>query len=129
MFIELRAKGLSFDKIAKKLNVSKPTLIKLSKEFEHEINNFKIIELENLYEKYYMKKEKRITLFGDILKKINDELQNRDLSKIPTEKLFDLMIKYSKYLKDEKNEMIFREECEVKGLELYRTEVDEWKVE
>lgn len=129
MFIELRAKGLSFDKIAKKLNVSKPTLIKLSKEFEHEINNFKIIELENLYEKYYMKKEKRITLFGDILKKINDELQNRDLSKIPTEKLFDLMIKYSKYLKDEKNEMIFREEREVKGLELYRTEVDEWKVE
>ena len=129
MFIELRAKGLSFDKIAKKLNVSKPTLIKLSKEFEHEINNFKIIELENLYEKYYMKKEKRITLFGDILKKINDELQNRDLSKIPTEKLFDLMIKYSKYKKDEKNEMIFREEREVKGLELYRTEVDEWKVE
>lgn len=129
MFIELRAKGLSFDKIAKKLNVSKPTLIKLSKEFEHEISNLKTIELESLYEKYYMKKENRITLFGEILKKINDELQTRDLSKIPTEKLFDLMIKYSKYLKDEKNEMIFREVREVKGLELYRKEVDEWKVE
>ena len=37
-FIQLRAKGLSFDKIAKQIKISKPTLLKWSEEFEKEIN-------------------------------------------------------------------------------------------
>ena len=36
-FIELRAEGLSFDEIAKRVNISKPTLIKWSKELKDKI--------------------------------------------------------------------------------------------
>ena len=38
-FIELRASGLSFDKIASMLNISKPVLISWSVEFQKEIKN------------------------------------------------------------------------------------------
>ena len=36
-FIKLRARGLSFDKISKQINVSKPTLIRWSRKFSAEI--------------------------------------------------------------------------------------------
>ena len=36
-FVELRAKGLSFERIAEELKVSKPTLIKWSEELFHEV--------------------------------------------------------------------------------------------
>ncbi|MDP3066795.1 MAG: helix-turn-helix domain-containing protein [Methanobacteriaceae archaeon] len=129
-FIELRAQGLSYKKIAKKLNVSKTTLIKWGKEFENEISNAKAIELETLYHKYYMVKEKRITLFGDLLETIREELESRDLSDIPTERLFNLMIKYSNYLKKEINELVFREKMEkVDMMGGKYTIVNEWKAE
>lgn len=129
-FIELRAQGLSFNNIAKRLNVSKPTLIKWSKEFEYEISNAKAIELETLYDKYYMVKEKRITLFGEFLERIREELESRDLSDIPTERLFDLMIKYSNYLKKENIEMIFKKKVvKVDFMGDKNTSVDEWKAE
>ena len=49
-FIELRAKGWSFDKIAKELGKAKQTLIDWSKELQDEIANRKALELEALYE-------------------------------------------------------------------------------
>ena len=50
-FIKLRAKGNSFDKIAKELGVAKQTLIDWSKEFEEEIANLKAIELTDMEER------------------------------------------------------------------------------
>lgn len=50
-FIELRAEGLSFDEIAKKVNISKPTLIKWSKELKDKIDEVtQIIEEQFLAE-------------------------------------------------------------------------------
>ncbi|MBZ0179658.1 MAG: helix-turn-helix domain-containing protein [Melioribacteraceae bacterium] len=40
-FISLRAEGFSFDEIGKRINISKPTLIKWSKEFENEIREIR----------------------------------------------------------------------------------------
>ena len=53
-FIQLRAKGWSFDKIAKELGKAKQTLINWSKELQDEIANRKALELEALYESYYL---------------------------------------------------------------------------
>jgi transcriptional regulator with XRE-family HTH domain len=50
-FIELRAEGLSFDEIAKKVNISKPTLIKWSRELKDKIDEVsQIIEEQFLAE-------------------------------------------------------------------------------
>jgi len=100
-FIQLRAGGLSFDKISKKLNVSKPTLIEWSKELRTEIANLKAIELEALQEKYYISKKKRIELLGSQLDKVNKELEKRKLSEIPTDKLLDHKLKLVAELKRE----------------------------
>ncbi|HEX8974354.1 MAG TPA: helix-turn-helix domain-containing protein [Patescibacteria group bacterium] len=100
-FIEMRATGMSFAKISEQLGVSKPTLISWSKDFELDIQNLRTIEQEALREKYLITKEKRIEMLGDSLDKVKQELAKRDLSEVPTEKLFALNIKLLQEIKAE----------------------------
>lgn len=46
-FVELRAKGLSFDRIAAELHVSKQSLINWAKELETEIGNMRKLSLKH----------------------------------------------------------------------------------
>lgn len=112
-FIELRAKGLSFDSIAKELNVSKQTLINWSRKFRHQIDNLASVEMETLYEKYYLLKRERIKLFGDKLDAIKSELEKRALTTISTEKLLDLFPKYFDILKQEYTILVVKSEDEI----------------
>jgi len=112
-FIELRAKGWSFDKIAKEIGKAKQTLINWSKELEDEIANLKALELEALYEKHYLLKENRIETFGVLLKKLKDEVMSRDLSDVPTDKLLDLLLKYNSQVKEEIVEPIYKSSQEL----------------
>ena len=100
-FIELRAQGWSFDKIAKELGKAKQTLIDWSRELQDEIANRKAMELDTLYEKYYLHKANRRQTFGELLTRIREEIAGRDLTDVPTEKLLDLYIKYSDKVKEE----------------------------
>jgi len=112
-FIELRAKGWSFDKIAKELGKAKQTLIDWSKELKNEIANLKAIELEALYEKYYLHKETRLQTFGEMLTKIKNEIEERDLSDVPTDKLLELLLKYNSLAKEEVIEPNFKSSEEI----------------
>jgi len=112
-FIELRAKGWSFDKIAKELGKAKQTLINWSKELEDEITNLKALELEALYEKHYLLKENRIETFGAMLTKIKKEVESRDLSDVPTDKLLDLFLKYNNQIREEIVEPIYKSSQEL----------------
>ncbi len=109
-FVEMRANGMSFSKIAEQLNTCKQTLINWSKEFKHEINNRKVVELEALYEKYYMTKVKQIELFGEKLLSVKDELGKKDFTNMPADKLIELLIKLYNVLKQDKVETIFKYE-------------------
>ena len=100
-FIELRAKGLSYAKIAKKLKVSKSTLANWSSELEGEIASLRAMELEALYEEYFMAKEGRIKFLGDQLKEIQAELKTRKLDQVSTDKLLELELKVFQALKEE----------------------------
>ena len=112
-FIELRAKGWSFDKIAKELGKAKQTLIDWSKELKDEVANRKALELEALYETYYLLKENRLQTFGGLLNKIKDEVLSRDLSDVPTDKLLDLFLKYNSQIKEEIVEPIYKSSLEI----------------
>ena len=112
-FIELRAKGWSFDKIAKETGKAKQTLIDWSKELQDEIANLKALELEALYEKHYLLKENRIETFGVLLRKLKDEVMSRDLSDVPTDKLLDLFLKYNNQIKEEIVEPIYKSSQEL----------------
>lgn len=100
-FIEMRAKGYSFDKIAQELGKAKQTLIDWSKELEEEIANLKALELEALYEKYYLLKEAKIKKYGAILSKITDELESRDFTDVRTGRLLELYLLYFERLSEE----------------------------
>jgi len=93
-FIELRAKGWSYLKIARKLKVSKNTLASWGAELEGDIASLRAVEMEALHEKYYMTKEARIQLLGEQLKEIKAELKRRGLEAVSTEKLLEMELKY-----------------------------------
>lgn len=124
-FIELRAKGWSFDKIAKEIGKAKQTLIDWSKELQDEIANRKALELEALYETYYLLKENRLQTFGAMLTKIKTEVESRDLSDVPTDKLLDIFLKYNSQVKEEVIEPIFKTSQEIKEERLDRELLDE----
>lgn len=113
-FIELRAKGWSFDKIAKETGKAKQTLIDWSKELQDEIANRKALELEALYESYYLMRENRLQTFGAMLTKIKEEVKRRDLSDVPTDKLLELLLKYNSQVKEEIVEPIYKSSQEIK---------------
>ena len=100
-FIQLRAKGLSLSKIAKRMKLSKTTLANWSQELEAEIAGLKAMELEALQEQYFLLKEGRIRLLGGLLKKLQQEADQRDLTSLPTDKLLDLLLKYQEALQGE----------------------------
>jgi len=112
-FIELRAKGHSYDSIAKKLGKAKQTLIDWGKELQDEVANLRALELDSLYEKYYLYKEARLKAYGELLNKIRAELVKRDLSDIATDKLLDLYLKYESQVREEIVEPIFKSQEEV----------------
>ena len=103
-FIELRAAGLSFDKIAAELGVSKTTLLKLNKELAGEIERLKFINFEALAEKYKMLKTARIEALGDLLKRVDSALEAADFSKLSPERLVLLKLKLSENLRAELSE-------------------------
>lgn len=59
-FIQLRAQGLSFDKISTQMGISKPTLIKWSQEFSKEVANLVYFNSEKLIEQYKLLKIQKL---------------------------------------------------------------------
>ena len=100
-FIHLRAKGNSYAKIAKELGVSTSTLTNWNQELQEVITQVKTLELEALQEEYFLLKEGRIRLLGEQLKAIQKEISGRNLSKVSTERLIELQLRYFGELKTE----------------------------
>lgn len=100
-FIELRARGFSYDSIAKQLDISKPTLLKLGKECEVAISRMKYINREALAEKYKLMKEARLEQFAKLLEKIDSAIEEADFAKVPLEKLVEMKCKLTDRMKEE----------------------------
>lgn len=112
-FIELRAKGYSFEKIAKELGKAKQTLLDWSRELDQEIAQAKALELDSLYESYSLYKEARLKTLGEILSKLKKEVDNRDLTDLPTDRLLDLFLKYEGVVKESLVEPVFKSSREI----------------
>jgi hypothetical protein len=123
-FIELRAKGYSYERISKELGKCKQTLVDWAKKYEEEIANLKSMELEALNEKYFLQKQRKIEVFGESLKAIQKELSSRDLREVPTDKLMDLFLKYFSYLEAEKIEPSFKTTGEIDTIKKDKLSLD-----
>ncbi len=73
-----------------------------------------------MIEKYRMTKEKRIEMYGERLLALQDELAKRDLSQIPTNKLFDMTMKCSRALQQEIEMPQFLTEEDIKEKKMRR---------
>ncbi len=126
-FVELRAEGKSYNAIAVELEVSKQTLISWSKELSEEINNLKVVAIDTIQEKYIANKQARVEMFGEMLKKVREELGKRDLSCIPTNQLAEMLFKFSNNLRQETDNMELKEKHNTLLSPLDLDEVKTWK--
>jgi hypothetical protein len=89
-FIERRAQGWSFVRIATELGVAKSTLIEWSRKFRFDIDNLRAIELDDLRQRCLGTHQTRVSALADQLAKVEAELRQRDLAKVPTARLYSL---------------------------------------
>lgn len=94
-FIELRGKGMSFQKIAEEIGVSKPTLIKWNGELLEQVKEAQYMELENLVEQYGLFRKKRFEVYckalNSALKEFQERAETGELKNVPTDKLLNLV--------------------------------------
>lgn len=104
-FIELRAKGLSFDRIAQETGTSKPTLLKWSNQYGRELEQAQYFELHSLLAQYGLLKQQRVEGVSILLQAVIEEMKKRasseSLSRLPTDKLFTLYLSLEGRLKEE----------------------------
>ena len=101
-FIQLRARGYSFDKIAKELNTSKPTLIKWQGDLNEQVKAQQYFELENLLEEYSLMRRNRFEAHSRLLNAVFQELQNKveqqELEQLSVSELLKLALQLEKRL-------------------------------
>jgi len=85
-FIELRAQGQSYSKIAETLQISKSTCTAWARELEAEIA------------------ERERERLGEMLERIDQALAAKSLEDLPADKLLELKLKYTRELKAEYTE-------------------------
>jgi hypothetical protein len=89
-FIEHRAQGWSFVRIATELGVAKSTLIEWSRKFRFEINNLRAIEIDDLHQRLLGTHQDRMSALANELDRVETELRQRDLAKVSTSRLYSL---------------------------------------
>lgn len=106
--LELRASGLSYAKISDEVKVAKQTAINVCKAQEEEIATLEALNIEELYEQHRITKRERIAAHASLLSRIRTEIENRDFTDVPTDKLIDLYFKASTSLSGEMIEPTFQ---------------------
>lgn len=112
--VELRAQGYSLKKIADKLGIAKQTVVDTVKEMKEEVASLQAIQLDALYEAEKITTEARIKNLSTLLKKIQKEVESRDFSDVPTDKLVDLYIKTASTLEGLMIEPSFKSSEEIR---------------
>jgi len=121
----MRAQGHSYSKIAEQLDVSKPTLIKWSREHAVEIENLKAIGIEAIYVQHKATAQARAERLALLLAKTYDEILKRDLTSTPTDKLF---VMFAKLCEMTSTEMSCLKLQETKGVFDAETDTHKWSL-
>src|SRR5512141_3080892 len=107
-FVELRAQGKSFAAIAEEIGVSKTTLITWSRELYEQIKNLRAINEEALCERYRLTKQHELETLSQRLDAVEAEITKRDLSNVPTPKLYGLLFKLMDQTKERRTPLVLQ---------------------
>lgn len=125
-FIELRVQEWSFDRIARELNVSKPTLIGWSRKHQHTIANLTAIERENRLNQILASSEERTRKLGEQLQAAEVELAKRDLTTLSTGRLLTHIEGLRRQLRHEAGPMQFVSAVEAIPENEYADRIQVW---
>jgi transcriptional regulator with XRE-family HTH domain len=111
-FIELRGKGMSFQKIAEEMGISKPTLIKWNGELLEQVKEAQYMEFEGLVEQYGLFRKERFEIYckalNSALKEFQERAETGELKKVPTDKLLNMVEQLEKRLeRDTSKELLY----------------------
>jgi transposase len=87
-FIELRAKGLSYDRIAEQLNISKGIAVAWATRFKARIERLRALELQAIQERVLASYEQDLTYLAEELKRVQQVLRERDYGFVDTQQLY-----------------------------------------
>lgn len=97
-FIELRARGASFQDIADILNCGKSTLVGWNKEMSDEIAERRSMTKNDILCDYQVARDNRLRYFAELYRNIKNELARRTLRDVPSDKLYAMLEKCSKHI-------------------------------
>ena len=89
-FVERRAQGWSFVRIASELGVAKSTLIEWSRQLRFELQNQTAIEMDDLKNRLLGHRQARASILAEKLAAVEAELRQRDLASVSTQGLHTL---------------------------------------
>jgi hypothetical protein len=97
-FLELRARGIPYSRIAEELSVSKPTLIQWGKSMAEEIADLQAAERELVREKLLGNFEQWLGRQVHHFNRLDEEFGRREFKYSPTESVFRMMMASRKLL-------------------------------
>ena len=126
-FIELRAQGWSFVRIAAELGVAKSTLTEWSRKFRFEIHNRRALVLDDLPDRVLGTVQSRITGLAEKLGRIEQELKQRSLAEVPTAQLYYMAASLRRQIERETGPIRLVSPTNAIPKEEYVEEIQEWK--
>lgn len=106
-FVTLRAEGWSYNRIAQELQVAKPTLLAWGKELAHQVSEAQFLRYEAIVEQFGLLKEQRLRTFGSLLQRLAKELEQRDLTEVPTDRLVKMLLSVYQQVAQERQGMSY----------------------
>ncbi|HKI79592.1 MAG TPA: hypothetical protein VKA26_13705 [Ignavibacteriaceae bacterium] len=104
-FIELRAEGLSYNKISKKIRTSKPILVKWNDDFNDQIKKLKNERFIETLEKYKVTREQRISRLSNALDKAWNEFDRKNFKDLSKKELLQMITQINKQLSEETDKL------------------------
>lgn len=100
-FIEQRAAGLSYNAIAKNLDVNINTLLSWGNQLDSELKKLDKLNTDEILQEFKLAKTARLKFLASIIDKLLKEIDKRDYSDIATDKLLKLLLAYKTAFEDE----------------------------
>ncbi len=126
-FIELRSRGVSYARIAEQLGVAKGTLINWSRQHQHLIQNLRTIDWEEFLERTLASKQERLKSLSEQLRRLENELAQRDLAPVPTPRLQSMAEQLRRRIERECGTLQFSAGIELSRDDETRPAIQDWK--
>jgi transcriptional regulator with XRE-family HTH domain len=126
-FVERRAQGWTYARIASELGVAKSTLIEWSRKFRFDLQNRCVLELDELRDRVLGSRQTRVGRLTERLSRIEAELAKRTLADVSTGRLFALAELLRRQIERETADLFFVSPVKHIPAEEYVEEIQQWK--